>query len=90
MQAKVIIYTKANCPYCDWTKQLLDNKKVNYEEIRIDINDEQRATMERVSGRRTVPQIFINDQPVGGFDDLSALEKAGKLDVLLRTTSKEK
>lgn len=83
MTAKVIIYSKANCPYCDWAKQLLDNKKVTYQEIRIDLNEEQRAIMERLSGRRTVPQIFINDQPIGGFDDLSALEKAGKLDSLL-------
>ena len=83
MQAKVVIYTKANCPYCIWAKQLLDNKKVNYQEIRIDLDDEQLKNMERISGRRTVPQIFINDQPIGGFDDLSALEKAGNLENLL-------
>ncbi|HSW69056.1 MAG TPA: glutaredoxin 3 [Gammaproteobacteria bacterium] len=83
MQAKIIIYTKANCSYCVWAKQLLDNKKISYEEVRIDRDDEQRILMERASGRRTVPQIFINDQAIGGFDDLSALEKTGKLDLLI-------
>lgn len=83
MQAEVTIYTKANCPYCLWAKQLLDNKKVHYEEIRIDLNDERRAAMELRSGRRTVPQIFINDESIGGFEDLATLEKMGHLDNLL-------
>ncbi|EKD54666.1 MAG: hypothetical protein ACD_60C00058G0002 [uncultured bacterium] len=89
MTVKVIMYTKENCPYCDWAKLLLNKKNVPYEEIRVDLDLDQRATMERLSGRRTVPQIFINDQPIGGFDDLSALEKAGKLDNLLHP-NKEK
>jgi glutaredoxin 3 len=89
MQAKVIIYSKANCPYCDWAKQLLDKRQATYQEIRIDLDENQRVEMERLSGRRTVPQIFINDQPIGGFDDLSALEKAGKLENLLHL-NKEK
>ena len=80
---KIVIYTKENCPYCVWAKQLLDSKKVNYEEIRVDIDPEKRMEMERLSGRRTVPQIFFNDQSIGGYDDLSALEKSGKLDGLL-------
>jgi glutaredoxin 3 len=83
MQAKIIVYTKANCPYCVWAKQLLDNKKVSYDEVRIDLDENQRLIMERTSHRRTVPQIFINDQPIGGFDDLAALEKTGQLDNLL-------
>lgn len=83
MQAKIIVYTKANCPYCVFAKQLLDSKKVSYDEIRVDLDENQLATMMRESGRRTVPQIFINDQSIGGFDDLSALEKAGQLDNLL-------
>lgn len=82
--AKVIIYSKNNCPYCDWAKQLLDNKKVAYEEIRVDLNADKLAEMERISGRRTTPQIVINGQPIGGFDDLSALNQAGKLDELLK------
>lgn len=81
--AKIIIYTKANCPYCDWAKQLLERKKQSYQEVRIDLEETKRAEMERLSGRRTVPQIFINDQAIGGFDDLSALEKSGKLNTLL-------
>lgn len=82
--AKVIMYTKANCPYCDWAKQLLERKKVTFDEIRIDLNPDKRIEMEQLSQRRTVPQIFINDQSVGGFDDLTELDKAGKLDTLLK------
>ncbi len=86
MPAKIIIYTKANCSYCDWAKQLLDKKQATYQEVRIDLDETARTDMERLSnGRRTVPQIFINDQLIGGFDDLSALEKAGKLDNLLQS-----
>jgi len=82
--AKVVIYSKENCPYCTFAKQLLDSKKISYEEIRIDTDPDQRIEMERLSGRRTVPQIFINDQPIGGYDDLSSLAKSGKLDPLLK------
>ncbi|HSW94490.1 MAG TPA: glutaredoxin 3 [Gammaproteobacteria bacterium] len=85
MQSKIIIYTKANCPYCVFAKDLLDTKKVRYHEIRVDLDDNERVIMEQKSGRRSVPQIFINDQPIGGFDDLSALEKAGTLNHLLFT-----
>ena len=85
--AKVVIYTKSYCPYCVKAKQLLDAKHVSYTEISIETDDEQRDTMIRLSGRRTVPQIFINDQPIGGFDDMAALEKAGKLNELLNAKS---
>ena len=85
--AKVVIYTKSHCPYCVKAKQLLDAKHVSYTEISIETDDEQRDTMIRLSGRRTVPQIFINDQPIGGFDDMAALEKAGKLNELLNAKS---
>lgn len=81
--ATVVIYTKATCSYCTWAKQFLDNKKIPYQEIRIDLDTDKRNEMEKLSGQRTVPQIFINGQPIGGFDDLSALEKSGKLTVLL-------
>jgi glutaredoxin 3 len=83
MSVKVIIYTKASCPYCDWAKQLLDHKKLSYQEIRVDLDPEKRTEMESLSGRRTVPQIFINDKAIGGFDDLSALAKSGELDKLI-------
>lgn len=81
--ANVVIYTKLQCPYCVNAKALLDSKGVTYREIRIDLDEAERETMMRLSGRRTVPQIFINDQPIGGYDDLAALAKAGKLDDLL-------
>ncbi len=82
--AKILIYSKDNCPYCVWAKQLLDTKQARYEEVRIDLIPGKREEMEQLSGRRTVPQIFINDQAIGGYDDLSALAKAGKLDELLK------
>lgn len=83
--ANIIIYSKANCPYCEWAKTLLQQKKAAFQEIRIDLEPDKRIEMEQLSGRRTVPQIFINDQPIGGYDDLSALAKSGKLDDLLNT-----
>ena len=79
----IIVYTKALCPYCTWAKQLLDKKELSYQEIRVDLDENQRLAMEQRSGRRSVPQIFINGESIGGFDDLSTLEKSGKLDTLL-------
>lgn len=81
--AKVLIYTKAECPYCDWAKDLLRNKNIAYSEIHIDLDPQKRDEMILRSGRKTVPQIFINDQSIGGFDDLSALSKTGELAKLL-------
>lgn len=81
--AKVIVYSKDHCPYCDRAKQLLSHKQVKFEEIRIDLDPAQAQIMMERSQRRTVPQIFINDQHVGGFDDLWALEQSGQLDPLL-------
>jgi len=82
--ATVVIYTKAHCSYCTHAKNLLDRKKVSYKEIRIDLNPEYTDEMIAKSKRRTVPQIFINDQAIGGYDDLAELERAGKLDSLLQ------
>lgn len=80
----ILIYSTHTCPYCIRAKQLLDEKGVTYKEIYIDDEPEQRQVMmDKADGRRTVPQIFINDQHIGGFDDLRALEEAGKLDPLL-------
>lgn len=81
---KIIIYSKANCPYCTWAKQFLESKNLSYEEIRVDLDAEKRSEMERITGRRTVPQIFINDKPIGGYDDLMELSKKGELDTLLK------
>ncbi len=81
--AKVIIYTTAVCPYCVRAKELLKRKHVVFSEIRVDENPEKRDEMIQLTGRRTVPQIFINDKPIGGCDDLYALDAKGELDKLL-------
>ncbi len=84
MTAKVEIYTKFACPYCVRAKQLLDGKGVQYTEYDISMGGAKRDEMlARVPGARTVPQILINDTPIGGSDDLRALENQGKLDALL-------
>lgn len=82
--AKVVIYTKDHCSYCDWAKRLLDNKKVSYQEIRVDLDPAKLAEMVQLSNRRTTPQIFINDKSIGGFDDLTALDQSGELNDLLK------
>lgn len=82
--AKVRMYTSAVCPYCQMAERLLQQKGVgDIEKIRVDLDPTQREAMMELTGRRTVPQIFVGDTHVGGYDDLSALERAGKLDVLL-------
>lgn len=83
MTARVEMYTTAVCPYCVRAKQLLSSLNVPVEEIRIDTDDARRAEMMERSGRRTVPQIFINGEGIGGCDDLYALHRAGKLQSLL-------
>lgn len=82
--AKVVMYTSAVCPYCINAERLLKHKGVTeIEKIRVDLQPELRAEMMEKTGRRTVPQIFIGDQHVGGFDDLHALDVQGGLDPLL-------
>jgi len=81
---QVVIYTKRTCPYCIRALELLDSKKVVYQEIRIDQHPEKRSEMEHRSQRKTVPQIFIGDTHVGGCDDLFLLEEKGELDTLLQ------
>ena len=80
---KIVIYSSQGCPYCEHAKELLNKKGAKFEEIRVDLDPSQREEMIKKSGRRTVPQIFIDNQPIGGFDDLAKLEKNGQLDVLL-------
>lgn len=80
---KVEIYTTGWCPYCNAAKALLKGKGVAYEEIDADDPDMRMAMVQRAHGRRTVPQIFIGETHVGGYDDLSALERRGQLDPLL-------
>jgi glutaredoxin 3 len=84
-QADIVIYTAENCPYCVRATELLDSKKLQYTKISIDKDDKQRQEMMQKSGRRTVPQIFIKGQSIGGYDDLYALVKANKLDELLKS-----
>jgi glutaredoxin 3 len=79
----VTMYTTSWCPYCSRARALLARKGVAVEDIDIEASPDRRAEMQNRSGRRTVPQIFIGDQHVGGCDDLHALEEAGKLDSLL-------
>ncbi len=82
--AAVRVYSTLFCPYCLMAKRLLKDKGVGFEEIRVDEDHTRREEMMRLSGRRTVPQIFVGETHVGGFDDLSALERAGRLDPLLQ------
>ena len=72
---KVLIYSSATCPYCVRAKQLLKEEGLSYTEIRVDLDDVEREKMITLSGRRTVPQIFIDDQHIGGCDDLYAYFK---------------
>ena len=80
---KALMYTTAVCPYCMLAERLLVSKGVEIEKVRVDLQPERRAEMMEKTGRRTVPQIYIGDTHVGGFDDLYALDQAGRLDPLL-------
>ncbi len=82
--AHIMMYTSAYCPYCANAERLLQSKGVTeIEKIRIDMEPEKRVEMMEKTGRRTVPQIYIDDRHIGGFDDLRALDLAGGLDPLL-------
>ena len=82
---KIRMYSTAVCPYCQRAEMLLKSKGVaEIEKIRIDLDPALRDEMMQKTGRRTVPQIYIGELHVGGFDDLAALDRAGKLDPLLR------
>ena len=85
MVSRVLMYSTGVCPYCNMAERLLKAKGIDeIEKIRIDLDPEQRALMMKKTGRRTVPQIYIGEIHVGGFDDLSALDREGKLDPLLQ------
>ena len=86
MTARVLMYATAACPFCQSAERLLAGKGVKIEKIRVDLEPERRAEMQKKSGRRTVPQIWIGERHVGGCDDLYALERAGGLDPLLEGT----
>lgn len=87
MTARVLMYSTGICPYCTMAERLLKSKGVDeIDKVRIDLDPERRAEMMEKTGRRTVPQIYIGDTHVGGFDDLSTLDRLGKLDPLLQGT----
>jgi len=86
---KIEIYSTSMCPYCVRAKMLLQHKGMEWEEIRIDLEAHRMQEMLDRSQRRTVPQIFIDDFHVGGFDDLAALDAQGGLDPLLGINSDE-
>ncbi|MCU0840380.1 MAG: glutaredoxin 3 [Thiobacillaceae bacterium] len=82
--AHVKMYTTGVCPYCQMAERLLLKKGVtDLEKIRVDLDPKRREEMMQITGRRTVPQIFIGERHVGGFDDLSELDAGGELDPLL-------
>lgn len=81
--AKVRMYTTAVCPFCQMAERLLQSKGAEIDKVRIDLDPAQRADMMEKTGRRTVPQIYIGDTHVGGYDDLAALDRAGKLEPML-------
>lgn len=81
----IVLYGTRFCPFCIRAKQLLESKNLEFEEIRVDQDTEQRAIMRKRSGRTTVPQIFYGDHHIGGCDELHALERTGELHKLLAT-----
>jgi glutaredoxin 3 len=81
--SKVQIYTTNWCPYCNAAKALLDDKGIAYDEVDVTDPELRMDMVQRAHGRRTVPQIFIAERHIGGYDDLAALERRGQLDLLL-------
>jgi len=82
--ARVRMYTTAVCPFCQMAERLLREKGVaDIDKVRVDLDPGQRSEMMEKTGRRTVPQIYIGETHVGGYDDLAALDRAGKLALLL-------
>ena len=87
MTARVRMYTTLICPYCIRAKMLLKKKGVAYEEIDVSGDHEARDWLVKTTGRRTVPQIFIGDESIGGFDEMAALDRTGELDKKLARTA---
>lgn len=87
MTPKITVYTKSFCPFCVRAKNLLKNKGLDFEEISVEGNDALYAELKSKTGHLTVPQIFINDQMIGGFTDLDRLNQTGELDALLASVN---
>jgi GrxC family glutaredoxin len=83
IKAQVVVYTTSYCPYCFAAKSLLRSKNIEFQEIDVTHDRARREEMERLSARRTVPQIFIDGKSMGGFDDIRRMDAAGELDRLL-------
>lgn len=83
MRVRVVMYTTGYCPYCSMAERLLERKGVQVDKIRVDLEPQRRAEMMERTRRRTVPQIYIGECHVGGYEELYALERDGKLDPLL-------
>lgn len=81
--SEVVMYTTPSCPYCVMAKRLLTKKGVDFQEIDVAADRDKRRWLVETTGQRTVPQIFINGKPYGGFTDIAALDRQGKLDSLL-------
>ena len=86
-QSNIVMYATQSCPYCAAARMLLKKKGLTYDEISVSQDDDKRREMERLSGRRTVPQIFLDDESIGGFDELHALDQDGRLDELLNKSA---
>lgn len=84
MVARVLMYSTRLCPYCRMAERLLDKKGVQAEKVMVDENPARRDEMVRLTGRTSVPQIFIGDEHVGGYRELAGLERTGRLDELLQ------
>jgi glutaredoxin 3 len=82
--ADVKVYSKKSCPFCVRAKALLDRKGVVYQEIDAEHDDALRTGLVETTGQRTVPQIFVGDRSLGGFSDIDALDREGRLDAILR------
>jgi glutaredoxin 3 len=81
---KVTVYTKDHCPYCVRAKRLLDKKGIAFEEVNVEGRDELRVWLVEATGQRTVPQVFVDGRALGGFTDIDALDRQGRLDPILR------
>jgi glutaredoxin 3 len=83
MSARVVVYSTEYCPYCTRAKALLSKKGAAYEEIMVDERPDLRSWLAQATNQRTVPQVFVNGRPLGGFTDLVSLDRQGRLDPLL-------
>lgn len=81
---KIVIYSKEHCPFCDNAKELFNSKNLSFTEYKVDLEqDKLQEMLSKSNGLRTVPQIFINNEHIGGFDDLKILQEQGKLEKML-------